>query len=254
MFVASLNADAQQFEKIKTIKSHFPVVYATIDRVGDLYILSSQGQLEKINSNGDVEATTTLSTFPTSFDPRDGSRLFVYWRPSQKFTYLLPNLETNRSPTSIDSAVAVSPFLVAPSGENDLLVLDSVDWSLKKINGRTNTVSYETIIHDDKSPAPTFSFLREYQNFVFLLDKRRGILVYNMMGRLLKTIGGPGIETFSSLGEELYYHTGDALFFYDLFTTETRQLKLPRPANFAFLTDTRLYIVLDNEVELYSVK
>jgi hypothetical protein len=254
LLAAVVAVNAQPFQLVKSITLPYTADFATIDRVGDIYVLSHNGDIQKINAAGIVEATAKLPAAPTLFDPRDGSHLFLYWRSTQRYGFLLPNLEMTRPEVQIDSALALSPYLMAPSGERDFLVLDSADWSLKKINGRTNTVSYETIIHDNETTLPSFIGLREYQNFIFLLDQKKGILIFNMMGKLLKTIGPAHLNTFGSLGEEIYFLSGDTLHFYDLFTAETRTVKLPVVATFAFLTDERLYLIQGDTVQIYSIK
>jgi hypothetical protein len=245
-------ADAQ-FHKIKTINTPYNIAFATIDRVGELYLLSDKGRVEKIGVDGDVMASASLKNTPTLFDPRDGSHLFVYDRRSQEYIFLLPALYSNQPPVKIDSAFAVAPYLVCPSGEYELIILDSADWSLKKLNRKTNTLLHETIIIDSVAVAPQILYMREYQNFIFLLDSKKGILIFNMMGKLLRTISGKEIHYFSFLGEELYYLENDTLHFFDLFNEETRSMKIPSISEFAFITDERLYLISRNKAEIFSL-
>ena len=71
-----------------------------------------------------------------------------------------------------------------------------------------------TIIGD----AEAFTAMREYQNYVFLLDPSRGIFIFNSLGRHIKTLDVPGVQSFNFLGEDLYYLRNDSLEFFNLFT------------------------------------
>jgi hypothetical protein len=95
--------------------------------------------------------------------------------------------------------------------------------------------------------------LREYQGFLFLLDRRVGIRVYNSIGNLIRTVSAPNLETFNFLGEELYYRRDNDLIFFDLYTAQTRSSKLPMPCRFALLTDERLFCFQSRSVTIFEV-
>jgi hypothetical protein len=241
-----------KFSKLKTIVTRDRIQTAAIDRVGELYLIYENYHLEKVGIEGEIIASEKLQGIPTLFDPRDGSHLFLYWKDDQQYELRFPDLTTH-SLWKVDSAFAVNPFLVCPSGDHDLIVLDSADWSLKKVSTKSGTVLYETIIFENNDDAHDITFMREYQNFVFILDKAKGLFIYNRMGKLLKSFPGKSITFFNFLGEEMYFPENGGLKFFDLFTAEERFLTLPSSSRYAFLTDERLYLVNDRAIDLYSL-
>ena len=254
MCLLSQHAQSQSsFENLKTVAISGPIASASVDRVGELYLVSQTGHISKISINGEIIESSNVKRVPTLFDPRDGSHIFLYWKDSRKYELRLPDLKSIAASKDIDSSFAIHPVLACPSGDHDLIVLDSADWSLKKIDGRTNTVLHETIIYEAGATSPNVTYMREYQNFVFLLDPVTGINIYNRMGKLLKTLPGKSIPYFSFLGEEIYYPVQDGLHLFNLFTAEERTISLPTAAPFALLTDERLYLVSHDKVEIYSV-
>jgi hypothetical protein len=240
------------FKKLQTIAISGPIVNAAVDRVGELYLVSQNGNVSKMSVDGAIIESAKLEQAPTLFDPRDGSHIFFYWRNSGKYELRLPDLRSISETKVIDSSFAIHPLLACPSADHDLIILDSADWSLKKVDGKTSTVLYETIIFEPGDKARAVTFMREYQNFVFLLHPA-GINIYNRMGKLLKTLPGKSIPYFSFLGEEIYYPVEDGLHLFDLFTAEERNIALPGAAAFAFLTDERLYLVNHTRVDIYSL-
>jgi hypothetical protein len=242
-----------QFRKIKSTTLDTEVNTAAIDRVGELYLITTDNRLVRFGIDGEISAKASLGKTPDLFDPRDGSHSFLYWRNEQRYELRLPDLESVSTSGHIDSSFAIHPFLVCPSGDHDLLVLDSADWSLKKVITKDNSVLYETIIFDGKVTASDIAFIREYQNFIFVLDKSNGIRIYNRMGKLIRMIKGSSIAYFNFLGEELYYPEGDSIKFFNLFSTEERTVRMPAPFEYAFLTDERLFLVNKKLVDIYSI-
>ncbi len=243
-----------QSKKIKTLEVSDTIVYAAVDRPGELYILTASGQLQKFDTNGKLLALHKNKPAPTLFDPRDGSRLFAFFRESRQYHFLNPSLEIVQA-FSIDSAFAIDPWLACISGDHNVWLVDAADWTLKKINTSTGAVSIEeTMDVKPKKQKTDFTFLREYQGFVFLLDASEGILIFNSVGKLIKTISVKKLSYFNFLGEELYYLQGDVLRFFDLFTAETREQKLTQPGNFALITDERFFLIRKNAIEIFGAQ
>jgi hypothetical protein len=191
---------------------------------------------------------------PTLFDPRDGARLFVYYRDDQHYEFLNPSFESIAS-YKVDAAFAIQPWLICPSGEYKLWILDKMDNSLKKIDVRASEVEVEVVVdYALIQNVEAFKTMREYQNFVFLLDPSRGIYIFNSLGRHLRTIAAPGIPSFNFLGEELYYLKAGKLELFNLFSAETRQLEIdPRYAD-ALLTDERMMLFTSGKIDIYPFR
>jgi hypothetical protein len=251
-FLFPICANAQ-FEKIKSIEVKDNVVSAFVDRPGDLYIILYSKLIEKYSVDGALLASLPNTNLPTLFDPRDGARLFTYRKSSQSFQFLNPLLEEVSS-TKINQAFAIAPYLTCTFGDQGLAILDSADWSIKRVNLRTSIMNMEASIQSLISAKTNITFIREYQNFIFLLDRDKGILVLNSMGKLIKTIEVKGLNYFNFIGEELYYLQDNQLKFIDLFTAETRSLTLPAPCEIALLTDERLYLIKQNKVNVFRIK
>jgi hypothetical protein len=253
VLVMTTSQSVAQFQKIKTVNLERTVTYAAVDRPGDLYLMSEDGTLEIYNDAGVRQKSGKLGFVPTTFDPRDGSRLFAADSRTNQFMFFSP-YDFDGEVQRVDSAFAISPVLTSSSGDHDLLTIDSADWSLKKVNLKTNRVLFETVLGEKISSLPELKSMREYQNFVFILDGSQGIYIFNMIGNLLKFLPAKGLIYLGFLGEELYYLQDEELVFFDLFTTETREVKIPYPADYAFLTDQRLYLIREKKLEVFSLK
>lgn len=253
-FVSIAFLSSAQQKKIKTVEVSDTILFATIDRPGDLYVVMKDGQIQKFDKDGKLIILYRHKTVPTLFDPRDGARLFAYYRENQEYDYLNPSFDITSS-FRIDSAFAIEPWLIAPSVDHKLWVLDAADHSLKKINPRESEVEVEVIIDAAIiQQASDFTLLREYQGFVFLLHPGKGIYIFNSLGKHIKTIEGKGIRNFSFLGEELYYLKNGNIRFFDLFSAETRQMPVEGHIDFALFTDERLVLIRYKSIEIFEFR
>ncbi|MBL0739770.1 hypothetical protein [Chryseolinea lacunae] len=250
--LATVAAHAQS--KIKTIDVSDTIVFATVDRPGDLYVITKRGQVQRFTSEGTVGIVYKLNNHElTQFDPRDGARLFAYFRKDRHYTLYSPSFDPTVS-YHLDSSFVIEPWLVTMSGDHDIWVLDAVDGSLKKVVQKTETVEVDVKIPAELYKDPrSITFMREYQGFVFLLQPGKGIQVFNGMGKWLRTVA-TSAKSFNFLGEELYYIEKDKLKFFNLFTTETHEQALPEAGQFALVTDQRTYIIRYKTIDFFGLK
>jgi len=247
-------SDSNAQTKIVSVPINAEIVFASVDRVGELYVITSAGDIQKFDINGKLLSIYNKGLAPTLFDPRDGSRLFAFFRGDRSVAYLSPSLEINTS-FNIDSAFVIDPWLACASGDHDLWILDAADEMLKKVNPRTSTMPVEIRLPSEPTIKTSgITFMREYQGFLFLLEKEKGIHVFNGMGRWIKTISAPSLSYFNFLGEELYYPEGVKLIFTNLFTGEKREVPVSKPFEIALATDERLFLVQKNSVDFWEFK
>lgn len=205
----------------------------------------------RYDGDGILKITMKNTPTPTLFDPHDGARLFAFYRAQRKYEFLNPSFEP-RQAYKIDSAFVIEPWLACLSGDKNLWIIDAADKTLKKINTMQGHVDVEVAIAMS-APIENMVFLREYQGFVFVLIKNRGVFVFNGLGKQIKTIENKSITSFNFLGEELYYLQHNKLVFFDLFSADTREIVLPEAGDFAILTDERLFIVKGEAVTFFKV-
>jgi len=250
-------AAAQEFRpgnKIKSLALSDTIVSTAIDRPGDFYVVTSTGQIQRFDKDGKLTFLYKAETKPTLFDPRDGARLFVYYREGQRYDYLNPSFQPTAS-FKIDPAFAIQPWLICPSGEYKLWVLDQADQSLKKIDVKALAVEVEVVVDSSVvDSVAAFRAMREYQNFVFLLDPAMGIFIFNSLGKHIKTVSAPGIRSFNFLGEELYFLRGGSVEFFNLFTARSRQMGIDSQYRDILLTDERMILFTIQGIDIFAFR
>jgi hypothetical protein len=239
LIFSSLTAFAQTPKKIKEITAK-NIEMVSVDRLGDLFLVFKNGSIKKFDANGNVLASLKKDKLPSLIEPWYHPRIFTYHRELQDCIFYDHNFESPQV-DKLDPSVAVNPFLVCPTSDNKFLVLDQADWSIKKINPTTNKVLSEFNIDTTSLAKPNFSYLREYQNLIFLLDENSGIFIFSNLGKKINYIKCK-IKNFGFYGEELFYLIDDKVIFFDLYSEKTREVKVD-PGKFVIVTDERIFLV-----------
>ena len=236
-----------------TIETSSEIVWAGVDRPGDLFLVLKTGEVQKFNKSGKKIGSHGFKGSPTLFEPMDGVQSFFYFREEKLFGNLSSDFESvTQHP--LDPAFAIAPWLVCPT-LHELWILDSIDFTIKKTKMNSATISLEGALkHLPNKKITDYLYMREYQNYLFLLDKNEGIHMFNSLGNYVKTMGEKDISSVGFLGEEIYYTKSNVLILIDLYTNEKRSLPLSVACRSALVTDDTLYAVASNSVTILDFK
>lgn len=223
--------------------------YATVDRAGDIYVVAADG-VHKYDPKGKSLGHLPISA-TTIFDTGNGVRMICYSGKSNEIKITDPTLQVI-STITLDGSIAIEPILVCSADDYNALVFDKADASIKVIDTRQSVVTDEFKL--DIPADASFSFMKKYQNFIFLSNNKSGIEVYNSFGKHLKSIEVKGDVMFNFLGEELYYYNNGSMHFIDLFTLEKREQSVPgATCKSVLMTDQCLVKIFASKIELTAI-
>jgi hypothetical protein len=250
IFVSVINCFAQG-SKINTL-TFDSILFSGINPAGELYVVSKK-EITKFDKDGAIKQALSVSDSRTitCFDSWHLTQTVVYYRSEQKIDVYNPQLELQKSFT-IDSSFAIEPYLVTTStDEKSTWIFDAADISLKKVNRATNQVYLDVIVSDLISDAHSVLSIREYQRFLFL-QTNNSLLIFNAMGKKIRTIETPTASRFDFLGEEILLLHKDKVQFINLFSSDERQMVLSKPFQKVMLTDDRFFGVNENTLEIFE--
>ena len=225
----------------------------SVDRLGNFYLILKNSTIQKYNPNGELLAQSNIFNEKTiNVEAWNPLQVIVHTPDSFRY-YVLDHELQNRKIVAIDSSFAISPHLLSPGYESSLWLIDGADFSLKRIESLQKGLKYESKLQapgwDDK---PNLIQIREYQNLIFLLDSKSGISMFTSLGKLVRTIDERSIRYFNFMGEELYFLKDNKIILFDLYTEETRELKIDSDCKYALITDERLILVKSEKVEIFE--
>ncbi len=237
-----------QLTRIKTWRAK-EIENVTVDRLGNFFIVFQKGGIKKYDPNGKLMASLSKSK-PTLLEPWYHPSIFIYDRKIKKY-FIYGRYFENAKEHKLSPEFAIEPYLICPTHDNRLWILDKADYSLKKVNPQTNEVITEVML-DTGSSTPSFTYLCEYQNLIFLQEKNT-IWIINTLGKIITKIEGSNLRNFGFFGQDLYYLHNDTINFVNLLTEDRYELKLEGDLKFAVVTDERILTVsTTNKISLYN--
>lgn len=230
-------------------------ISASVDRLNHIYTADKKGNLNQYNNTQLVQTYSPQQTGNiTLVEAWNPLKIFVFYADFQEYVFLDRFLSASQR----FQAPELSRFsgLMTLSNDNNLWIIDYINFGLKKFNinfgDYTINTPFDLILDPDKYE---ITFIREYQNLVFISDKNSGILVFDNLGNYLKKFEAEDVDYFSFKGEDLYFISGNDLIKVNIYSGEKSSLPLPKKALFAFLLDdNRLALISENMLTSYKIK
>ncbi|ELR73088.1 hypothetical protein C900_05723 [Fulvivirga imtechensis AK7] len=226
----------------------------SIDRLNNIYIADKKGNLKQythgqLNQVFSPQQTGEI-TLVEAWNPL---KIFLFYADFQEYIFLDRFLTSAQRYSSRD----LSSFsgLITISADNNLWVVDYVDFGLRKynINFRQFTIEtpFDLLLDPDNYE---ITFIREYQNLVFISDKASGILIFDNMGNYLRKIPVKGTDYFTFHKDQLYYLTnnGRELVAQHIYSSQKEVHSLPESALFAVSYDKHIAVITEDSLKIYK--
>lgn len=233
------------------------VSVVSVDRLGNFYFVLPSGKMQKYDPDAKLLDESSKSVLPlTLLEPWNPLNVFTYSNKTSKYQHWDHHLLLLEE-KALEPSFSITPQLVCPDNEvHKAWILDAADFSLKKVNLLTSEIELDTPLPTDwANEKAEFVFIREYQNRIFILDKNKGILMLNHIGKVITSIDVKGLSFFNFLGQELCYRNKGKIQLLDLHTGETRtvtELVNPDTILFTIITDERLVVGRKDKITFYA--
>lgn len=165
------------------------VIDYSMDASGGIFITYKGGTITKYSA--DLDSLFTYS--PTKvgdtklLEAGNGLYIFAFYDFFQEYVltdrFLARPIRTHL-PSSIDYI-----DLATQSNDNNIWLVENTEFRLIKYNATLNRIETETALNTViESSNSNFTFLKEYQNQVFLVDAHSGIYVFDNLGNFSRKI------------------------------------------------------------------
>lgn len=223
----SVEAKAPFFVGDSLIRSGITKISAT--RQGQILASDDQSNLFLFDTNGVMlyQYSPKRPARIHLLEGWNGLRPFAFYRDFQEFVILDRFLLADNNTRLLDENIGFAR-LVAPSLDGNIWVMDESNFQLKKIELQTQKVLFSTPLDLLlKSGNYSLTFMREYQNQLFICDSKGPVLVFDMMGNFKKRLPIAEAKWIGFLGEELYSVANDSLIFFNPYRLSISKRPLP---------------------------
>jgi len=229
----------------------------TVDNIGNLYLLLQNGQLKKINPNGDsVAVYNNVRRFgqPYSLDVSNPLKVLLYFKDFGTVV-ILDRLLNSRSVLDLRAQHLLQVNAIGQSYDNNIWIFDGLENKLKKIGDDGKLLDQTTDLRQVFDSTPSPQFILDQDQSVYLYDSLMGVYVFDYYGGFKNRIPFTGWTDFRVINKSLFGRDPNFLYRYDLGSLDLQQMAIPtfmKGSENLVIVQGMVYVLKDGELKLFS--
>lgn len=233
-----------------------PAKQFAADNLGNVYVLTTTGQMIKLNSRGDsLSVFNEVRRYGTIYalDVTNPMKLLLYYKDFSTIV-MLDRFLNKVNTIDLRKQGIFQVKAIGLSFDNNIWLYDEQTARLKKIddNGRmlSETVDLRQVL--DITPNPVKIIDRD--GLVYVMDTGNGLLVFDYFGSLKNTIALKDISDLEVIGKTIVGRRLNTFIRYTPATLELREAPLPaaiQQAKQIVIARKGIYVLNDKGIELY---
>lgn len=241
--------------------------FFTVDNLGNIYTVKND-QLKKFSSQWqqvNLYSSKLLGKI-SALDVSNPMKLVLFYKNLSQVVFLDNTLSEQGTAVALESLGLELATLVCSSVNNGIWVYDQRNFQLVRLDQNLKIITQTGNIIQQIGGELNPNFILEKNNWVYLNDTARGILVFDIFGTYSKTIPLKNRQSFQIIDENIFFEHSPSLMergaggevkflSFNLKTLEQKEIPLPETQFKQVLTDgKKLFILTENELKVYSEK
>ena len=228
----------------------------TVDNSGNIYILSKNNQLKKLDANGDsIAVYNAVNMYGDiySIDVSNPLKILLYYKD---FTTIVEVDRLLRTLATIDlrSQGIFQVRAVGLAYDNNIWIYDELEAKLKRIADDGSVIDQTADFRQLFDSLPDPSVIIDQNELVYLYDINKGLFVFDHYGALKRKLPFTGWLDFNAIDKSVFGHDDQYFFKYQLNLLDVQ--KEPIPASYAAalkikITRSAIYVLKKNMLEVY---
>jgi hypothetical protein len=243
------------FSLAKIIKGD--IVDFNVDKLGNIYLLSSDNQLKKIGPSGDSLAVfNEVRRFGKiySVDPTNPLKILLYYKEFatvvevDRFLNILNTIDLRTQNIFQAGAIGLAY-------DNNIWVYDELEAKLKRIGDDGSLLDQTTDLRQLVDSVPDPSIIADQNGLVYLYDSTKGVYIFDHYGSFKKHISLTGWKDFSVLEKNLLGRNQQYFYRYQLDQVNIQTEPIPQSCLNAIkitITSGLVYVMKQNELDIYA--
>jgi len=255
LLTASANLYAQEYTLITKIDTVTKI--ATVDNLGNLFIVTPKNELLKFNPNGKFIWNYTNKSYGeiAQLDVTDPLRVILYYPAYQQVVVLNNNLsEISKYTFNQNPNLQIS--LIASANNNGFWAYDQINRELRKLTNYFVDDLKSGNIYQRNGIDMQANFMLTDDQQIYINDTTAGIRIFDKYGNFVKTAMVYPKADFDVDGSDIYFTQNNKLMSYNYQTFDLKEIPLPDSSTFkkASLRFNRLIILREKDLTLWAVK
>jgi hypothetical protein len=247
---------SDSFVLIKTYTGNIADV--AMDNLDNLYIISSTGQIKKLNAEGDsvgIYNQTKNYGKLYSIDVSNPLKILLFYKDFSTVV-ILDRFLANQSVLDLKKISILNPSAIGNSYDNKIWVYDEYDSKLKKFDDQGNkvleTADFRTVFNQSISPQKILND----NGLVYLADTANGVFVFDNYGSFKKKIPLKSWQTISVANNNIISTNNELITVFNSSTQMQWQKKIPffQPYFHSFITPSKLVNFSNDSIQIYQYR
>jgi hypothetical protein len=238
---------------------HGDIVNFSVDNLGNIYLLNSEGQLKKLGPKGDSLAVyNDVRRYGNiySMDVTNPLKILLYYR---EFSTIV---EVDRFLNIINTIDlrSLNIFQAKAIGlayDNSVWVYDEQEAKLKRVADDGSLVNETTDIRQFVNPVPDPTFITDQGGLVYLYDSAKGVYTFDYYGAFQKYVQLEGWQDFIVIEKKLLGRDLHNFLKYQWNNPAMPIERQPIPPSYLpavkiIITPVIIYVLKQSDLEIYS--
>jgi hypothetical protein len=231
----------------------------TVDNLGNLFILYQNGQLKKLNPNGDSLAVyNDVRRYGKvyAFDVSNPLKILLYHKDFATIVVLDRFLNV-RNIIDLRRHGLFQVKAIGQAYDNNIWVFDDQESRLKRISdeGRLIDQSNDFRTLFDSTPSP--QFIVDQNRQLYLYDYKKGIYIFDYYGAFRSRIPFVGWSDFEVINNVVFGRDDKFLYKYEPGSLKLQQYPMPRymlTAKKIIVTPGKVYLLDNHQISIYGYR
>jgi len=236
---------------------HGDIVDFAVDNLGNVYLLSANNRLKKINAKGDsLAAYNDVRQFGkvSSIDVTNPLKILLYYKEFATIV-MVDRLLTTLNSIDLRKINIFQAKAVGLAYDNNIWVYDELEAKLKRISDDGSIISETTDIRQFVDVVPDPSSIIDQSGLVYMYDSTKGVYIFDHYGAYVRKIDLPGALDFSVIDKNLLGRNNKSFFRYSAGSLNVQQEPIPTrylPAIKIIIMPAAVYVLKTSGLEIYS--
>ncbi len=212
-----------------TLRFSTPITAFSLSPADDIYLALADGTIIKYAANLDslLAYSPQRTGRVTLLEAWHGFKVFAFYNDFQAYT-IFDRFLSRPVKYQLGETGNYYADMCTIGQDQQLWIYEETGLRLLKINPAYREAELEIPLEFILDPkAHRISYLKEYQNLLFLVDQQNGVYFFDNMGNYLRQIKVPGAVNCQFRKGNLYLLAGDQLHIFELYGTKHRTVYLP---------------------------
>lgn len=231
----------------------------TVDNLGNLYVLTTSGQLKKMGPTGDsIAVFNNVRQYGKVhfIDVSNPLRILLYFKDFGTVVTLDRFLNT-RSTLDLRRRQLFQVKSIGLAYDSNIWVFDEMEGKLKRVgeDGRIIDQSADFRLLFDSMPSP--SFIVDQNKLVYLYDTSKGVYIFDYYGTFKNRLRFTGWSDFTVINNTIFGRDAGLLYRYEPGTLNLQQYPISpamQKAKKVKIMPGNLYLLHDDRLEVYSYR